>query len=79
MNERDMEQKGLEEFKDVGGCWGCGIQESLNQAWVDCKTYRQALQEIKNIAERTDGHHPASVINMVSVIRHTINSVIGEK
>lgn len=41
------------------------------------KTYKQALQEIKDIADRTDGNHPASVINMVSVIRYTINSVIG--
>ena len=39
--------------------------------------YKQTLQDIKDIADRTDGNHPASVINMVSVIRHTINSVIG--
>ena len=47
----DMAKKGLEEFKDVGGCWGCGIQESLNQAWADSKTYRQALQEIREELE----------------------------
>ena len=103
----DMAKKGLEEFKDVGGCWGCGLQlqlnqnmenikklkaenERLKQEWrLDClkceykntkadvEKYRQALQEIRDITERTDGNHPASVINMVSVIRHTINTVIG--
>ena len=71
----DMAKKGLEEFKDVGGCWGCGIQESLNQAWADCKNYRQALQEIRDIAKeisREKVHNPD-----IDTIIAKINEVIG--
>lgn len=34
---KDMAAKGLEEFKDVGGCWGCGLQLQLNQDLEDIK------------------------------------------
>ena len=46
---KEMEVKGLEEFKDVGGCWGCGLQlqleqdikdlRKLNSSCADCDCY----------------------------------------
>ena len=86
---KDMEQKGLEEFKDVGGCWGCGIQESLNQVWADCKTYRQALQEIRDICKMDCGdceynqdcdcNFSECEESKIDDILDKINEVIGEK
>lgn len=37
----DMAQKGLDEFKDVGGCWGCGLQLQLNQDIEDIKRLKE--------------------------------------
>jgi len=74
----DMAKKGLEEFKDVGGCWGCGIQESLNQAWADCKTYRQALQEIRDIADiiyNTNCNYVAESHKIIAKINEVIGGV----
>lgn len=34
--------------------------------------YQQTLQEIDEIISRTDSHHPPSVANMVSIIRHKL-------
>ncbi len=34
---KEMEAKGLQEFKDIGGCWGCGIQLLLNNERVNFK------------------------------------------
>lgn len=34
--------------------------------------YRQTLQEIDEIISRTESHHPPSVANMVSIIRHKL-------
>lgn len=55
---KEMEAKGLEEFKDVGGCWGCGLQLQLNQDIEDLKKcdlenvkLKQALKEIKSIID----------------------------
>lgn len=76
-----------EQLKKQYNCYACdscgGKEDYINMkrhtenAIKTVHKYRQALQEIREIAERTDGNHPASVINMVSVIRHTINTVIG--
>ena len=76
-------------LKTQYNCYACGnckgkedyinMKRHTENAIKTVHKYRQALQEIRDIADRTDGNHPASVINMVSVIRHTINSVIGEK
>lgn len=43
---KDMAKKGLDEFKDVGGCWGCGLQLQLNQ---DLEAYKQSEQEATKI------------------------------
>lgn len=55
---KDMAKKGLEEFKDVGGCWGCGLQLQLNQDIEDIKQLKaenerlkQTLQEIREYCE----------------------------
>lgn len=48
---KDMEAKGLEEFKDVGGCWGCGIQLASDEYFASCCKYSQALEEIRGICE----------------------------
>ena len=76
-----------ERLKKQYNCYACdscgGKEDYINMkrhtenAIKTVHKYSQALQDIKDIADRTDGNHPASVINMVSVIRHTINSVIG--
>ena len=70
---KDMAKKGLEEFKDVGGCWGCGIQESLNQAWADCKNYRQALQDIRKYCEEQNLKADYTACEIID----KINEVIG--
>lgn len=44
---KDMEAKGLEEIKDVGGCWGCGIQAQVNQDMVDLKKYKDEIEDLK--------------------------------
>ena len=41
----NMRTKGLEEFKDVGGCWGCGLQLQLNQDIEDIKKLKQNAQD----------------------------------
>ena len=74
---KDMEAKGLEEFKDVGGCWGCGIQSASDQYFNEAKKYRKALEEIREVVKRTDFCHSPSVANLISVIRHEINEVLG--
>ena len=45
---KDMEAKGLEEYKDVGGCWGCNIQESLNQVYKDYKALKEDYKVLEN-------------------------------
>ena len=42
-----METKGLEEFKDIGGCWGCGLQLQLNQDIKDIKNLKQENEKLK--------------------------------
>lgn len=49
---KDMEAKGLEEFKDVGGCWGCGLQSQLNQDMEDIK--RLKVQKDKYYQQTLD-------------------------
>lgn len=70
-NFKDMAEKGLDEFKDVGGCWGCGIQLSLDQAYKENErlkdnlsdaeaiiiVYNTCLQKIKEIAEDAYRHY----------------------
>lgn len=80
----EQENERLKKQYNCYACDSCGGKEDYinmkrhtENAIKTVHKYRQALQEIKDIAERTDGSHQASVINMVSVIRHTINSVIG--
>lgn len=43
----DMAKKGLEEFKDVGGCWGCGLQLQLNQDIEDIKKLKAENERLK--------------------------------
>lgn len=51
-NFKDMAKKGLDEFKDVGGCWGCGLQLQLNQDMEDIKQLKAENEKLK---EATDG------------------------
>jgi len=46
---KDMAKKGLEEFKDVGGCWGCGLQLQLNQDMEDIKQLKAENERLKRI------------------------------
>lgn len=39
-----MEAKGLEEFKNIGGCWGCGIQSSLDEVIKEFQQYKKSKQ-----------------------------------
>lgn len=48
----DMAKKGLEEFKDVGGCWGCGLQLQLNQDIEDIKKLKAENEELKKELEK---------------------------
>lgn len=41
---KDMEAKGLEEFKDIGGCWGCGIQLTLDEVVKEFQQYKASKQ-----------------------------------
>jgi hypothetical protein len=38
---KDMEKQGLEEFKDIGGCWGCGLKLQLEQDLKDMNELKQ--------------------------------------
>lgn len=44
---KDMAKKGLDEFKDVGGCWGCGLQLQLNQDIEDIKQLKAENDRLK--------------------------------
>lgn len=46
-NFKDMAKKGLDEFKDVGGCWGCGLQLQLNQDMEDIKQLKAENDRLK--------------------------------
>lgn len=78
---RDMAAKGLEEFKDVGGCWGCGIQLSADEYVASSKKYEQALEEIREIAKR-EYHKPLKDKDCIEcdsdfwLIIDTINKVL---
>ena len=45
---KDMAKKGLDEFKDVGGCWGCGLQLQLNQDMEDIKQLKADNERLKS-------------------------------
>jgi regulator of replication initiation timing len=46
-NFKDMAKKGLDEFKDVGGCWGCGLQLQLNKDMEDIKRLKAESERLK--------------------------------
>lgn len=46
-NFKDMAIKGLDEFKDVGGCWGCGLQLQLNKDMEDIKQLKAENERLK--------------------------------
>lgn len=48
---KDMAKKGLDEFKDVGGCWGCGLQLQLNQDMEDIKQLKAENEKLKHSNE----------------------------
>lgn len=52
---KDMAAKGLEEFKDVGGCWGCGLQLQLNQDLEDIKHLKAENERLKRENEIITG------------------------
>ena len=57
---QDMAEKGLEEFKDVGGCWGCGIQLACDEYFAECKKLRaenEKLREVLEIWKYSDVQH----------------------
>ena len=51
---RDMAKKGLDEFKDIGGCWGCGLQLQLNQDIQDIKQLKAECERLKEESEKTE-------------------------
>lgn len=48
---KDMAKKGLDNYKDVGGCWGCGISFSFDELLKSYKklenSYLEVTQELK--------------------------------
>ena len=48
---KDMAAKGLEEFKDVGGCWGCGLQLQLKQNLEDIKHLKAENETLKKVKD----------------------------
>jgi cell division septum initiation protein DivIVA len=49
-----MAKKGLDEFKDVGGCWGCGLQLQLNQDLEDIKQLKAENERLKEEIKQLD-------------------------
>jgi hypothetical protein len=52
---QDMEKEGLEQFKDVGGCWGCGLELTNQQLLKDytaktaeCKKLKWQIDKVKD-------------------------------
>lgn len=54
---KDMEAKGLEEFKDVGGCWGCGLKLQLNRDIEDIKQLKQENEKLKERNKKLELAH----------------------
>ena len=48
---KDMESKGLEEFKEIGGCWGCGLQLQLNQDIKDISNLKEQNETLKRTCQ----------------------------
>ena len=46
-NFRSMAKKGLDEFKHIGGCWGCGLQLQLNQDIEDIRKLKAENEVLK--------------------------------
>ena len=71
-----MEAMGLEEFKDVGGCWGCGIQLASDEYFASCRKYKQALEEIRKIINSDVSYDDIElIINEVLDGRNTNSSI----
>lgn len=69
---KDMAKQGLDNYKDVGGCWGCGISfsfdellESYKKLETKNKKYKQALQEIKELAKETSKIYPTKTLSQI--------------
>lgn len=52
-------------------------ERQINWYNYEVHKYQQALEEIRKVVERTDFCHLPSVANLISVIRHEINEVLG--
>ena len=56
-NFKDMAKKGLDEFKDVGGCWGCGLQLELNHDMEDIKQLKAENERLKEEINKLGKKH----------------------
>lgn len=48
----EEKKKGLQEYNNIGGCWGCGLQLSLNQYLKDIENHQQKLSQIAQLADK---------------------------
>lgn len=55
---KDMAKKGLDNYKDVGGCWGCGISLAFDELLKTCKALETKnailISNRMNMFERLD-------------------------
>lgn len=56
-NFQDMAKKGLDKFKDVGGCWGCGLQLQLNQDIQDIKQLKAEKELLQEEREKAKNYN----------------------
>lgn len=61
---KDMAKKGLDEFKDVGGCWGCGLQLQLNQ---DLEDIKQLKTENERLKARKDKYYQQTLDDEIQI------------
>lgn len=75
---KDMAKKGLDEFKDVGGCWGCGLQLQLNQDLEDIKQLKAENDRLREEVETRDNlveHFRKEAINWAKISNDCIKDI----
>lgn len=83
---KEMEAKGLQEFKDIGGCWGCGIQLLLNQERVNFKKcdlenkkLKEKLEKIKGIVTKYSQHEGYLLDGLFTDLVDELNKVLKDE
>lgn len=71
-----MEKEGLEQFKDVGGCWGCGLELTNQQLLKDYIAKRAECEKLKNeiysIHEAYAEYYVGDSVSVILDLKHKL-------